>query len=74
MADSDGKAAKELIHDVGKQLAAKQKCPHKDFLVKLLRACSEATSTLDGTKESTVLLGDSEVSAMMNDKQKGIGY
>lgn len=41
MADSDGKAAKELIHDVGKQLAAKQKCPHKDFLVKLLRqACS----------------------------------
>ncbi|KAI3767597.1 hypothetical protein L2E82_17844 [Cichorium intybus] len=36
MADADGKAAKELIRDLGKQLSAKQKCPHKDLLVKLL--------------------------------------
>lgn len=37
MTDDDGKAAMDLIHDVGKQLAAKQKCPNKDFLVKLLK-------------------------------------
>ncbi|XP_024962740.1 sister chromatid cohesion protein PDS5 homolog A isoform X3 [Cynara cardunculus var. scolymus] len=53
MADSDGKAAKELIHDVGKQLAAKQKCPHKDFLVKLLR---QAASALPKLKTQSDLL------------------
>ncbi|KAJ9566794.1 hypothetical protein OSB04_002760 [Centaurea solstitialis] len=53
MADSDGKAAKQLIHDVGKQLAAKQKCPNKDFLVKLLR---QAASAFPKLKTQSALL------------------
>ncbi|KAL4583130.1 hypothetical protein LXL04_007694 [Taraxacum kok-saghyz] len=53
MADADGKAAKELIRDVGKQLAAKQKCPHKDSLVKLLR---QAASALPKLKTQSDLL------------------
>nr|XP_043616578.1 sister chromatid cohesion protein pds5 isoform X2 [Erigeron canadensis] len=46
MADADGKAAKELIRDVGKQLASKQKCPNKDLLVKLLRQAANALPKL----------------------------
>ncbi|KAL7603365.1 hypothetical protein Lser_V15G19189 [Lactuca serriola] len=46
MSDTDGKTAKELIRDVGKQLAAKQKCPHKDSLVKLLRQAASALPKL----------------------------
>ncbi|KAD2805787.1 hypothetical protein E3N88_39164 [Mikania micrantha] len=46
MADADGKAAKELIRDIGKQLAAKKECPHKDLLVKLLRQAASALSEL----------------------------
>ncbi|KAI3761075.1 hypothetical protein L1987_51482 [Smallanthus sonchifolius] len=46
MADADGKAAKELIRDVGKQLAAKKECPHKDLLVKLLRQAANALPKL----------------------------
>ncbi|KAF5780412.1 putative sister chromatid cohesion protein Pds5 [Helianthus annuus] len=53
MADSDGKAAKDLIRDVGKQLSAKKECPHKDLLVKLLR---QAASALPKLKTQSDLL------------------
>ncbi|KAK1422159.1 hypothetical protein QVD17_25081 [Tagetes erecta] len=54
MADTAGKAAaKEIIRDVGKQLAAKKECPHKDLLVKLLR---QAASALPKLKTQSDLL------------------
>ncbi|GJS02689.1 sister chromatid cohesion protein PDS5 homolog A isoform X1 [Tanacetum coccineum] len=52
MTDDDGKAAMDLIHDVGKQLAAKQKCPNKDFLVKLLKQAASALPKLKKQSDS----------------------
>uniref|UniRef100_A0A5B7BL44 Uncharacterized protein n=1 Tax=Davidia involucrata TaxID=16924 RepID=A0A5B7BL44_DAVIN len=45
MAEAD--AAKRLISDIGKQLAAQKTCPKKDFLVKLLRQATSAFPALD---------------------------
>ncbi|PWA83208.1 ARM repeat superfamily protein [Artemisia annua] len=52
MTDDDGKAAMDLIHDVGKQLTAKQKCPNKDFLVKLLKQAASALPKLKKQSDS----------------------
>ncbi|KAI7739411.1 hypothetical protein M8C21_010754 [Ambrosia artemisiifolia] len=53
MTDGDGKAAKDVIRDVGKQLGAKKECPNKDLLVKLLR---QAASALPKLKTQSDLL------------------
>ncbi|KAA8538477.1 hypothetical protein F0562_027977 [Nyssa sinensis] len=45
MAEAD--AAKRLISDIGKQLAAQKTCPKKDFIVKLLRQAVSAFPALD---------------------------
>ncbi|GMP46997.1 hypothetical protein CsSME_00014941 [Camellia sinensis var. sinensis] len=46
-AEAEAEAAKRLIFDIGKQLAAQKSCPNKDLLVKLLRQAASAFPELD---------------------------
>ncbi|XP_059630755.1 sister chromatid cohesion protein PDS5 homolog B isoform X2 [Cornus florida] len=73
---AEAEAAKRLISDIGKQLAAQKTCPRKDFLVKLLKQAASAFPALDqlASLESTIKpLSDSLVKhRLLQHKDKDI--